>query len=97
MHALPREHVLGPALHGIVVEAVGRVYYLIVGDDEARDRWMLTVRDEVAQASRDKQDRQLGAAGSARASLYVYNTPEEIDAFADAMRATLDMFGELEL
>jgi len=40
--------------------------------------------------------REFGAAGSARASLYVYNTVEEIDAFIDALRSTLDMFGSLE-
>jgi len=40
--------------------------------------------------------RSLGAAGSARASLYVYNTREEIDAFVEALEATLTMFGELD-
>lgn len=40
--------------------------------------------------------RILGAAGSARASLYVYNTIDEIDAFADALRGTIEMFGELD-
>ncbi|KAL1503925.1 hypothetical protein AB1Y20_012386 [Prymnesium parvum] len=40
--------------------------------------------------------RELGAAGSARASLYVYNTMEEIDTFIDSLRATIDLFAELE-
>eukprot|EP00966_Prymnesium_polylepis_P176685 4091090-Prymnesium_polylepis.2 len=40
--------------------------------------------------------RELGAAGSARASLYVYNTVEEVDAFVEAMRSTLEMFSELD-
>ena len=31
----------------------------------------------------------LGAAGSARASLYIYNTHEEVDAFVDALGSTL--------
>ncbi|MDY6785901.1 MAG: SufS family cysteine desulfurase [Cyanobacteriota bacterium] len=36
--------------------------------------------------------RQLGVAGSARASLYFYNTPEEIDRFVIALEETLDFF-----
>ena len=39
--------------------------------------------------------RELGASGSARASLYIYNTEEEIDAFVDALGATLDMFAQM--
>ncbi|MBR8826893.1 MAG: SufS family cysteine desulfurase [Gomphosphaeria aponina SAG 52.96 = DSM 107014] len=37
--------------------------------------------------------RILGAAGSARASLYFYNTREEIDAFIVALKDTIDFFG----
>ena len=39
--------------------------------------------------------RELGIAGSARASLYVYNTEEEIDTFVDALQANLEMFAGL--
>lgn len=40
--------------------------------------------------------RSLGAAGSARASLYVYNTKEEIDGFVESLSTTLTMFEELD-
>lgn len=36
--------------------------------------------------------RIFGASGSARASLYFYNTREEIDAFAKALQETIDFF-----
>ncbi|CAM9248356.1 unnamed protein product [Ectocarpus sp. 4 AP-2014] len=36
--------------------------------------------------------RQLGAAGSLRASLYIYNTKDDVDQFIEALRSTLDMF-----
>ena len=39
---------------------------------------------------------ELGAAGSARASLYIYNTIEEIDQFIDELRATVDFFRMLD-
>ena len=39
--------------------------------------------------------RELGVAGSARASLYIYNTAEEVDAFVDALQANLEMFAGL--
>ena len=35
---------------------------------------------------------ELGAAGSARASLYVYNTRDDIDAFCAELRASIDLF-----
>lgn len=37
--------------------------------------------------------RLFGASGSARASLYFYNTPEEIDIFIDKLKETLSFFG----
>ena len=37
--------------------------------------------------------RELGISHSARASLYIYNTEAEIDAFVEALGSTLDMFG----
>lgn len=37
--------------------------------------------------------RLLNAPGSARASLYFYNTREEIDRFIDALKDTIDFFG----
>ena len=37
--------------------------------------------------------RLLNAPGSARASLYFYNTREEIDRFIDALKETIDFFG----
>ena len=37
--------------------------------------------------------RELGIAGSCRASLYIYNTEAEVDAFVEALGSTLDMFG----
>jgi len=36
--------------------------------------------------------RELGIAGSCRASLYIYNTEAEIDAFVEALQTNLDMF-----
>ena len=37
--------------------------------------------------------RELGISHSARASLHIYNTEAEIDAFVEALGSTLDMFG----
>jgi cysteine desulfurase/selenocysteine lyase len=37
----------------------------------------------------------LGVAGTARASLYFYNTREEIDAFIKALKNTIDFFGSI--
>ncbi len=37
----------------------------------------------------------LKAAGSARASLYFYNTPEEIDTFIVALKETIDFFAQM--
>jgi cysteine desulfurase/selenocysteine lyase len=39
--------------------------------------------------------KQLGAAGSVRASLYFYNSQAEVDVFVQKLRETLDMFGNL--
>jgi len=39
---------------------------------------------------------ELGAAGSARASLYIYNTHEEVDKFCEELRSTVDFFRMLE-
>lgn len=39
--------------------------------------------------------RALGVAGSARASLYVYNTPEEVDKFCYVLKRTLKMFSDM--
>ncbi|GAB4185416.1 MAG: SufS family cysteine desulfurase [Coleofasciculaceae cyanobacterium] len=39
--------------------------------------------------------RILGVAGTARASLYFYNTREEIDAFIKALKETIDFFGSI--
>ncbi|HEY9634405.1 MAG TPA: SufS family cysteine desulfurase [Coleofasciculaceae cyanobacterium] len=39
--------------------------------------------------------RILGVAGTARASLYFYNTREEIDAFIAALKDTIDFFGSI--
>ncbi len=39
--------------------------------------------------------RILGVAGTARASLYFYNTREEIDAFIKALKDTIDFFGSI--
>jgi len=39
--------------------------------------------------------RALGAAGSARASLYIYNTERDVDALIDSLTATLSLFAEL--
>mmetsp|Transcript_44379 Transcript_44379/g.106625 ORF Transcript_44379/g.106625 Transcript_44379/m.106625 type:complete len:376 (-) Transcript_44379:31-1158(-) len=36
--------------------------------------------------------RELGIAGSCRASLYIYNTEAEVDAFVEALQTNLDMF-----
>lgn len=40
--------------------------------------------------------RQLGAAGSLRASLYLYNTKEDVDCFIEALTSTLEMFKGME-
>jgi cysteine desulfurase/selenocysteine lyase len=40
--------------------------------------------------------RYLDAAGSARASLYFYNRPDEVDAFIDALKSTIEFFAEIE-
>lgn len=39
--------------------------------------------------------RYLGVSASARASLYIYNTPEEVDAFIAALSETIAMFREM--
>lgn len=39
--------------------------------------------------------RLLGAKGSARASLYIYNTFEEVDVLVEKLRDTIDFFGSL--
>lgn len=36
--------------------------------------------------------RALGVTSSARASLYFYNTKEEVDAFIQALKDTIDFF-----
>jgi cysteine desulfurase/selenocysteine lyase len=36
--------------------------------------------------------RSLGVAGTARASFYVYNTPEEVDVMVEALKATREIF-----
>ena len=36
--------------------------------------------------------RELGISGSCRASLYLYNTEAEVDAFIEALQTNLDMF-----
>lgn len=41
--------------------------------------------------------RYLGIPASARASLYIYNTPEEVDAFVDALRETISFFKDVGL
>lgn len=38
--------------------------------------------------------RRLGVTGSARASFYVYNTPEEVDRLVEAVKAARDYFAE---
>lgn len=35
----------------------------------------------------------LGAAGSARASLYIYNTEKEVDVLVEKIHETIDFFG----
>ena len=39
--------------------------------------------------------RLLGAAGSIRASLYVYNTRQEVDCFIDALHRVIQMFSDI--
>ena len=39
--------------------------------------------------------RQLGVSSTARASLYFYNTPAEIDAFIKALKETIEFFGSV--
>ena len=39
--------------------------------------------------------RALRVAGTARASLYFYNTRQEIDAFIKALKNTIDFFGSI--
>jgi len=39
---------------------------------------------------------QLGAAGSARASLYLYNTKDEVDALCAALQSTIELFRSLD-
>lgn len=39
--------------------------------------------------------RYLGIAASARASAYIYNTPQEIDTFIEALEDTIKFFKEL--
>ena len=38
----------------------------------------------------------LGAKGSARASLYLYNTREEVDALVDSVKSTVEMFRAMD-
>ncbi|MEM7595755.1 MAG: SufS family cysteine desulfurase [Cyanobacteria bacterium P01_A01_bin.83] len=40
--------------------------------------------------------RIFNASGSARASLYFYNTPQEIDAFVAALKSTIDFFKNMD-
>jgi len=37
----------------------------------------------------------LGISASARASAYIYNTPEEVDAFVEALEDTISFFKEI--
>ena len=37
----------------------------------------------------------MGINASARASLYIYNTPAEVDAFIDALQETISFFTEI--
>ena len=46
---------------------------------------------------RASQHRELGISHSARASLYIYNTEQEIDAFVEALESTLEMFSQMEM
>eukprot|EP00983_Pelagomonas_calceolata_P068878 1150117-Pelagomonas_calceolata.AAC.11 len=39
--------------------------------------------------------RHLGVTASARASAYIYNTPEEVDAFIEALEDTIKFFREI--
>jgi cysteine desulfurase/selenocysteine lyase len=39
--------------------------------------------------------RELGVPASARASAYVYNTPQEVDAFVEALGDTIAFFDEV--
>ena len=39
--------------------------------------------------------RYLGINASARASLYIYNTPQEVDTFIEALEDTIKFFTEL--
>ena len=39
--------------------------------------------------------RHLGISASARASAYIYNTPQEVDAFVDTLQDTIKFFKEL--
>ncbi len=39
--------------------------------------------------------RYLGVSSSARASAYIYNTPEEVDVFIDTLKDTIQFFREL--
>ena len=39
--------------------------------------------------------RELGVNATARASLYIYNTPEEVDTFVAALEETLAFFREV--
>ena len=40
--------------------------------------------------------RWLGINASARASLYIYNTPAEVDMFIDALKDTISFFNDLK-
>lgn len=40
--------------------------------------------------------RLLGAKGSARASLYIYNTEKEVDTLVEKMHETIDFFGSFK-
>lgn len=62
-----------------------------------------TILDQAGVAARSGHHctqplhRHLGIPASARASLYIYNTPEEVDAFIDSLKDTVDFFKSINM
>jgi len=94
--ALPKVTIYGPP------PARGRASLCAFNVDGIHANDLCTLLDQAGIACRSGHHctqplhRYLGVPGTARASLYFYNTPADVDAFVDALRSTIDFFSEFE-
>ncbi len=96
LSALPKVTIYGPP------PARGRASLCAFNVDGIHANDLCTLLDQAGIACRSGHHctqplhRYLGVPGTARASLYFYNTPADVDAFIDALRSTIDFFSEFE-